>query len=85
MDRGNKLKGKDAYIIEKAINEGWLKVFVFVCWAVTWSETFEHLYALYLKFSVCKPECPFGAICGAHATRDVRSVPEGNDEGSRVR
>ena len=45
MDMGNKLKGKDAYIIEKAINEGWLKVFVFVCWAVTWSETFEHLYA----------------------------------------
>ena len=59
MDMGNKLKGKDAYIIEKAINEGWLKVFVFVCWAVTWSETFEHLYALYLKFSVCKPECLF--------------------------
>ena len=46
----------------------------------------SNIYMLrYLKFSVGKPECPFGAICGVHVTRDVRSVPEGNDEGSRVR
>ena len=38
----------------------------------------------YLKFSVGKPECPFGVICGVHVTRDVRSAPEGNDEGSRA-
>jgi len=27
VDRGKQLREKDAYIIEKAINEGWLKVF----------------------------------------------------------